>query len=606
MGMWARFLLAILTLPAAFPCAAVAHTLAELEQIASVSPRSTEAWDRYGMALAQAQRFKEAQYAINRALNHTRPDNKHILHHLALVYAWSGNYKEAARRYDQLLQRFPRDPVIRIDYGQTLAWDRRYTEAARQYESVLASEPRNVEALRHRGLLEAWQGHYDAALVHFERGLAIDLKNPQLIADRADVLSWKGDLAAATEAYETLVKISPKNEGYLLKLAQVYAWQGRTRQASASYERVVLLDPGNIDAYIGFARVYRDNHQYDEAEKVLRKVLIRFPTDLRLTNELTALAAKKSLSLKDMVELVEPLVFVVILLVLAHHIWRDRRVLRRRQLTARVLLPALPALALLIAVVYVDVLFGGAYYKEVSAAAQLLEPVALSALLTLTLIWRLRFERPQRRKTVLAIGAHPDDIEFGCGATMLRLREEGAATYGLVLSAGERGHNETGVSEARIEEARSAARVIALSDIVFHNFPDTALHKHKEAIRVVIEEALVRWRPDIIFTHNGHDVHTDHRTVFDATREAARGAYTILCYENPNTPAAFHPGYFFDVSDYVEDKIAALARHKTQMGKAYADSAVVRATAGFRGTQARVPFAEGFEVMRVLEKAPKS
>ncbi len=603
--MWARLIFAFFALSVTFPGAAAEKTLAELEHAAIASPDSPEAWDRYGLSLAHARRFKEAQEALNHALSYAPSNNKPILHHIALVHAWSGNYQEAMRYYSQLLQRFPHDAAIRIDYGQSLAWDRRYDEAATQYQNVLESEPQNVEALRHMGVLEAWQGHYAKALAQLELGLAIDPQNPKLVADHAEVLTWKGDLAEAAKAYETLIKLSPETADHWLKLAQVYTWHGRTRQARESYEQVLSLNPGNIDAYIGIAHVYLDNHQYTEAYKVLREALHRFPNDPRLNRELSELAAKKSLSLDDMVELIEPLIFVVILLVLARHIWRYRRVLRRRHLAVRVLLPALPVLALLIVVAYVFVLLGGVHYREASAATQLLEIVALGALLvlTLTLVWLLRFERPQSKQKVLAIGAHPDDIEFGCGATLLRLREEGAKTYGLLLTIGERGHNESAENQVRIEEARASARVIALSDIAFHNFPDTKLHEHKEAIRVAIEEALARWQPDIIFTHNGHDVHTDHRTVFDATLEAARGAYTILCYENPNTPPAFHPGYFIDVNGYIEDKIAALACHRTQMGKIYADSAVIRATASFRGNQVRVPLAEGFEAVRVLEKA---
>lgn len=604
--MWAPLLLAVFTFAASFPGAAAEYTLAELEKTANASPGSTEAWDRYGMALARAHRFKESLEAIKRALSQAQQDNKNVEHHLALVYAWSGDYREAAHHYSQLLQRYPRDNAIRIDYGQTLAWDLRYRDAAMQYESVLASEPRNIEALRHLGILEAWQGRYDAALANIDSALMIDVRNPELVAERADVLFWKGELVAAMKAYENLVQIAPKNGAYWLRLAQVYAWNGYTRHARESYEKVMSLDQGNIEAYLGIASIYRLNHQYAEAEKILREALVNFPADPRPANELAALSAHKSMSLKDMLELAEPGIFVLILLALMLHIRRERRVLRRRQLTARVLLPALPALGLLICAVYVDVLYAGSYYQEVSTAAQLLEPLALGALLTLMLLWRLRFERPQRQKTVLAIGAHPDDIEFGCGATILRLREEGATTYGLVLTGGEQGHHESDESKVRVGEACAAARVIALADIAVHNFPDTSLNEHKAEIRVAIEEAIARWRPDIIFTHNGHDVHTDHRTVFDATREAARGACTILCYENPNTPPGFNPGYFFDVGNYIDGKIAALACHKTQMGKAYAAPSVVRAMAGFRGTQARVPFAEGFEVMRVVEKAPQS
>ncbi len=402
---------------------------------------------------------------------------------------------------------------------------------------------------------------------------------------------------------QPLARISTEDAHFWLHLADAYAWNGYSRQAFESYLTVLDLDPNSVDAYLGMADIYRSNHQYADAEKILRSALVAFPFDPRPGNELAALASQKSLGIKDMIELAEPLVFVVILAILSVSIRRERRVLRRRQLTLRVLLPALPVLGLLGGAVYMHLLYAGSHYPEISAAGQLLEPVAVGVLLTLILVWRLRFERPARKKTVLAIGAHPDDIEFGCGATILRLRQEGAVTYGLVLTGGEQGYGQSDERQVRVDEARAAAQVMALCDIDIHNFPDTLLHEHKAEIRSVIEKALARWRPDIIFTHNGHDVHTDHRTIFDATSEAARGAYTILCYENPNTPPGFKPGYFFDVGNHLDGKIAALACHRTQMGKAYAASSIVRAIAGFRGTQARVPFAEGFEVMRVLEKA---
>jgi LmbE family N-acetylglucosaminyl deacetylase/tetratricopeptide (TPR) repeat protein len=582
-------------------------TLEDRQAAVRALPGSAEAWDRLGQAYARERRFAEAQEAYTKALK-LAPASKPVLYHIALTYAWSGNYPEAERRYADLLAQQPRDHELRIDYGQTLAWDQRYAEAAKQYDAVLATNPRHIEALRHRGILEAWQGRYDAALALLDRGLAVEPKNPRLIADRAEVLSWKGDLAAAALGYEALVKLAPKSVTAWLNLARVYAWQGRTRPARETYEKVLVLDPANIDAYIGLARVYRDNLQYAEAEKSLRAGLTHAPTDARLTGELAALAAKKSWNLETLVERIKPVLLVLILSLLARHIWRYRRVLRRRHVAARLLLPTMPALALLIAVVYVLAFIGGAYRHEFAAAAQMLDLAALGALLvlTLTLIWLVRFERPQRRQTVLAIGAHPDDIEFGCGATLLRLREEGARTYGLVLTSGERGYTASGTDAVRRDEARAAANVLALTDLAFQDFPDTRLHEHKEAIRAAIEAALERWQPDILFTHNSHDVHTDHKTVFEATREAARGAYTILCYENPNTPPTFHPGYFIDVSDYLEDKIVALARHKTQMGKSYADPAVIRATASFRGNQARVALAEGFETVRVLEKAAAS
>jgi LmbE family N-acetylglucosaminyl deacetylase/tetratricopeptide (TPR) repeat protein len=607
--MRAPSLLAILALIAVLPTTAAENTRAQSGQMTNASAitvSSTESWDRYDMTLPSEGRPEGDARAMNMVSSRADMDTKPLQHHLALVNAWSGNYMEATRRYQRLLRRFPNDSAIRMDYGQALVWGQRYREAAAQYEHILAGEPRNIQALLHLGMLEAWQGRYDLALATIESGLAIDARNPDLVAERANVLSWKGELSAATEAYEELVKIVPENADYWLKLAHVYAWNGHSKKARESYQKVLSLDPGNIDAQIGLARDYQSNRQYTEAEKTMRNALMSSPADARLANELAALAAQKPLTFMNVIELAEPVIFAFILLVLATHIRRERRDLMRRKLTARVLLPALPLLGLLIATAYVDVLSDGPYYHQISTAAQLLKTLAIGALLTLLLVWRLHFERPRRQKTILAIGAHPDDIEFGCGATMLRLREEGAATYGLVLTAGEQGHHENDESKVRVGEARSAAHAMALCDIKIRNFPDTLLDEHKVEIRKAIEEEIARRRPDIIFTHNGHDVHTDHHTVFEATREAARGAYTILCYENPNTPPGFNPGYFFDVGNYIDGKISALVCHKTQMGKSYAHASKIRAMAEFRGTQAHVNLAEGFEVMRVLEKPPIS
>jgi LmbE family N-acetylglucosaminyl deacetylase/tetratricopeptide (TPR) repeat protein len=600
-----RLFLAVFILITALTVNAAAVTLAELENTALAQPSSSEHWDRYGMALAHAKRFSEAKSALNHALGVAGSNRKQVESHLALVLAWNGQYKESASRYEQILQRYPRDAAIRIDYGQVLAWDKRYGDARLQYEQVLAVEPRNIEASRHLAILLAWQGIYPEALTLLELGLKLAPDNIRLAADRAEVLSWKGDLSEAISAYESLVKRAPDNAEYWLKLAQGNAWQGRTRVARESFEQVLKLDAGNIEAYVGLSHVYSDNHQFKDAEKTLRDALSRFPNNPQLKKEISALAAGQSMQLKELAERVEPLFFIAILLVLSRHIWRYRRVLRRRHLTTRILLPLLPTLAVLIALVYAFVLIGGAYYREISAASQLLQIIALLTLLmlTLTLVWLLRFEKPQRQQVILAIGAHPDDIEFGCGASLVRLREEGSQTFGLILTSGEKGHEDNATDSVRIEEARAAAKIMELTEISFLNFPDTRLQEHKEAIRNAIEQAIARWQPDIIFTHNGHDVHADHRTVHEATREAARGACTLLCYENPNTPPAFNPQYFIEVSEYVEDKIRALQRHKSQMGKSYADASVVRATAAFRGTQARVSLAEGFETVRILDKA---
>lgn len=579
------------------------ETLARLEQQTRLEPQSVSVWDRYGVALARERRFPEAHRAFDRALA-LAPKDMNVLRHVALAHAWSGDYDEATRRLRELVARYPGELDIRVDYGEVLAWDRKYAEAQRQYRIVLQVDRLHVEATRHLGVLQAWQGNYDEALHLLERAAALAPKDVQVLADQAEVLSWKGDLTASADAYVRAAALAPERIDLLLKLAQVYRWHERSRPAVETYERVLALDPDNRDGLLGLVRTYRANRQFSDAERVLKPALARAPNDAELNRERAALAAEQNVQLRRIVELAEPPFFIVVLLGLAWHLWRYRRVLRRGHGALPWLMSGLPLLALLMAGVYIALVVGGAYHREVELAADVIEVLALAAMLVmmLTLVWVMRFEQPRRAQTVLAIGAHPDDLEFGCGATLLRLREQGSRTHALILTSGERGNGEGAEANPRVQEAHAGAKVLALDSVEMLAFPDTQLREHKDAIRAAIEERVKALKPDIVFTHNSHDAHTDHRTVHEATREGVRGPCTILCYENPNTPPAFTPNFFMDVEGYLDDKIAALGRHKSQLDKPYARPEVIRASAAFRGNQARVEFAEGFEVVRWLDR----
>jgi len=584
--------------------AAASLPLSELESQARSNPTSASVWGELGQAYARERRFTEALEALNRALT-LSPQAKHILYHIALTTAWSGNYNEAARLYSDLLVQYPDDHAIRIDYGQTLAWNRQFEAARQQYQIVLNQDPEHIEALRHLGILTGWESDYSAALEVLEKAQKLDPKNVRVLSAQAEVLSWMGNLSQAAQTYEQALTIAPKDTALRVKLAQTYQWQGRIRAAQDQYLTAIGDDPGNLEAYLGLGSAYRDNHQFKEAEELLRRAALLFPDEPRISESLMEIAAQKGWQLSNLIHFLEPVVFIALLLFMFYHIRRYRRVLHRRNRWLRgTIYVGMPLLALTTAALYSFSIWGGEYYREVQTFSQFLEIINLLVLITVfaTLVWLLRFGRNVSHQVILAIGAHPDDIEFGCGATLLRYRESGCHTYGLVLTAGREGFAAGKESEARVNEARASAKTLALSNLEIMDFPDTHLSAHKQKIKDAIESVVKRIKPDIVFTHTPHDLHSDHKTVFEATREAVRGACTILSYENPNTPVGFQPAYYVDVTDYIDDKIAALSQHKTQAGKAYAAPDVVRSSAGFRGTQARIKYAEAFEVVRVLEK----
>jgi LmbE family N-acetylglucosaminyl deacetylase len=199
--------------------------------------------------------------------------------------------------------------------------------------------------------------------------------------------------------------------------------------------------------------------------------------------------------------------------------------------------------------------------------------------------------------SILAIGAHPDDIEIAVGASLAKMRDAGYCIDGLILTRGEKG----GDGDTRPVEAKRGAEFLGLDRVKVMDLNDTHLSSDIVNITIAIEAMIKEVQPDIVFTHSSHDLHQDHQTVYEATMRAARNTrVTILCYESPSVTQDFHPTYFIDVEKYVDVKLQAVREHWNQRKKTYVKADLLRAKLAFRGAQARVDYAEGFEVARMI------
>lgn len=204
-------------------------------------------------------------------------------------------------------------------------------------------------------------------------------------------------------------------------------------------------------------------------------------------------------------------------------------------------------------------------------------------------------ERASRPMRILAIGAHPDDIEIAAGATLAKLHDAGHKIYGLVLTCGEMGGN----ADRRPLEAHAGAKFLELDHLDIKDFIDTRLREEEALLVQAIEAPIREIKPDLIFTHSAHDIHQDHQAVHDATLRAARNQTSILCYESPSATMEFNPSVFVDVADYTGVKVAAIQSHWDQRNKPYMKEEQIRGKLAFRGGQARMEYAEGFEVVRM-------
>lgn len=203
--------------------------------------------------------------------------------------------------------------------------------------------------------------------------------------------------------------------------------------------------------------------------------------------------------------------------------------------------------------------------------------------------------RPRR---ILAVGAHPDDLELACGATLARLIDEGHEVHTLVMSQGEVGGNPV----VRESEARLGASLLGASSVVVHDFPDTNLELASREMTKAIEASIERVSPSVIFTHSSHDQHQDHHAVHMATLRAGRAHHSILCFESPSVTKDFDPTVFFDVKEYMDVKVEAVALHRDQVsgGKRYMTRDVLAGTAAFRGHRVKRRRAEAFESVRLM------
>ena len=201
--------------------------------------------------------------------------------------------------------------------------------------------------------------------------------------------------------------------------------------------------------------------------------------------------------------------------------------------------------------------------------------------------------RTEGQQRVLAIGAHPDDVEIGVGGILLRHRDAGDEVSILTLTGGEHG----GLAKERALESERAAELISAR--LFHaSLPDMSVTDGGETI-TEIKRVIDETRPTTIYTHTPRDVHQDHRNAHHATLVAAREVPRVLCYQAPSSTVDFRPTRFVSVDVFLERKLEAIRAYRSQVEiRAYLDEELLRSTARYWAHFANCRYAEPLEVVR--------
>ena len=199
---------------------------------------------------------------------------------------------------------------------------------------------------------------------------------------------------------------------------------------------------------------------------------------------------------------------------------------------------------------------------------------------------------------VLAVGCHADDVEIGCGATLLalsRARPGLRVTWVVLAAAG-----------PRADEARASAGAFLVdagsSEIRVHGFRDGFLPYVGGEVKDVFE-GLKDVEPDLIFTHARDDLHQDHRLACELTWNTFRD-HLILEYEVPKyDPEEGAPNVFVPVDDATAEAKARhlLEAYPSQAARPWFTRDTILAVMHLRGVQARAPhYAEAFHARRLV------
>lgn len=218
---------------------------------------------------------------------------------------------------------------------------------------------------------------------------------------------------------------------------------------------------------------------------------------------------------------------------------------------------------------------------------------------------------------VLAVGAHPDDVEMSCAGTLSRMVQRGDQVTTAHIALGDAGSfqfDAASTAKIRGREAQDAADILGVAyQRISIDISDCRVNSADESQREAVAELVRVTKPDLVITHSPGDYMSDHneasRLVFGATFAASLPNYKTrsnyhskvpaLYYMDTEAGVGFQPTEFVDISETIELKVSALTAHRSQLAWLKEHDGIdmveqMKSVARFRGLQCQVGCAEGF------------
>jgi LmbE family N-acetylglucosaminyl deacetylase len=201
---------------------------------------------------------------------------------------------------------------------------------------------------------------------------------------------------------------------------------------------------------------------------------------------------------------------------------------------------------------------------------------------------------------VLFLGAHPDDIEIGCGALLAHMMRECKDCDVRCVTLSDNQKNPK--LKDLVAEHHASMRVLGVPEekVILRDFETRNFPRDRQKILEYLYELNNNFHPDIVFAHSSADIHQDHGVVTTEALRAFRGK-TVLGFDVLRSSYGFFPHFLVEVEEEdVEKKVRALAQYKTYSTVYYFDPDITRSTLVRHGALAERPYAEGFDILRIV------
>ncbi len=200
-------------------------------------------------------------------------------------------------------------------------------------------------------------------------------------------------------------------------------------------------------------------------------------------------------------------------------------------------------------------------------------------------------------KRVLFLGAHPDDIELGCGALIHHIKGMSDLLC-VTLSDNQKNPLLKNVVNEHYKSMESLG--VPKEKVILGPFTTRIFHDSRQEILEYFLKLRNDFQPNIIFVHSQQDVHQDHNTMTEEALRAFRGI-TLLGFDVVRSSHGFFPHFLVEVTEEdVNAKIEALSQYETYRDKYYFNNELTRSIMIRHGALAERPFAEGFDILRIV------